>query len=320
MTERHQFAIDIAPLFSERRITYSKGIPDSFMPKLKSKNTLLRMIMFRNSTNRNTFVLIVGSVRSGKSWFALRLAEQYMKLHNLEFDVDKQCSFEVVPFLRWSRNNKDSCYVLDEAQLSMSARLWFTIQSRIFNEFCDIQGFRRNLLILTTPNISYIDKHARFLINYIVETTQTQGVIKWCKVKIRHALGKGYMDWIANPMKSRKPSKHIRDRYEEMKKIHNDEHLKRSIVRLLDAEKPNVKHLSPWEMKKYFNQGLMDNKEFRKMISVHGIPEHEVDLIIASKNKPIVSGYSHVCKKCGKQWRSQIKNPVKCPGCQSNKW
>jgi hypothetical protein len=48
-------------------------------------------------------------------------------------------SFDILHFLKWSRNAVEKAYVLDEVQLQMSPREWFDTQHKVFNTFCDIQ-------------------------------------------------------------------------------------------------------------------------------------------------------------------------------------
>ena len=230
------FSMKFSKLGSTMRITsqYGKTIPDWFRPDLKDKNTLLRHILYRRYRGMNTLVLVVGGVRTGKSWYALRMSELYMEAGGQEFDASKQVSLTLMPFLKWSNNNLDSCYLVDEIQLSMGNREWYTVQNRVFNQFCDIQGFRRNCAFFTMPNISYIDKHLRFLINYIVVTI-SQGLVVWFKVNTRHHIGKSWLQKIGT-YKVSKPSEKVTDIYEAMKKRHNDEHLTNSMV-LLDKLK-----------------------------------------------------------------------------------
>jgi peroxiredoxin family protein len=240
--KNNPFAMSFSKFGTTMRITssYGKTIPEWFRPDLKDKNTLLRHILYRRHLGMNTFVLVLGNVRSGKSWFALKKSELYMEASNQKFDANNQVSFTLIPFLRWSNSNTDSCYLVDEIQLSMGSREWWSNQNRIFNQFCDIQGFRRNCAFFTMPNISYIDKHLRFLINYIVVTVN-QGLVRWYKVNARHHIGKFWLDYMGTYRVS-KPTKETTNIYEAMKKKYNDQHLKRSIELLEEIQNPqNVK-------------------------------------------------------------------------------
>lgn len=319
-----EFAMDIAPLFGrQRRITYqgSKTIPDDFFPHLREgskANTLLRQLLWRRKNNMNSFVFCCGRVRSGKSWFALKFQELYAEYSKQEYNVKKQVSFKILPFFDWSKTTTDSSFLLDEIQLSMGAREWFDIQHKLFNRFCDIYGYARNVLFMTCPNISFIDKHLRFLIDYVVHSTH-QGWVEWYKVVTQHHLGKSYLP-LMGTFRVSKPGKKTTDAYEHMKDVHNKGNLDGFIETLKNQGKPSVKNLSASEMKRFYQQDLMTDQEFKKMISVHGIPKKQIEMIIASKNKPVQTMFSHVCTNCGNEWRGKAKNPQQCPSCYKRGW
>lgn len=215
---------------------YGKQIPKWFRPDLKNL-TLLRHILYRRHIQMNTFVAVVGDVRTGKSYFSLRIAEELSRLEKKKFDVKKQCSFDILHFLKWSNSNTNSVYVLDEVQTSMSPREWYDIQHKIFNEFCDIQGFRKNILLMPFPNISFIDKHLRFLINYVVRT-MSQGRVKWYKVVTQPELGKNWLDFMG-VYRYQLPSRNTIEYYESLKKKFCDTKLTDVIETLENRNEPD---------------------------------------------------------------------------------
>jgi len=242
--KKHPFHTSFQPFKVSKRITYASGqiIPEWFKPELKNKNTLLRHILYRRFLKMNTFVAVLGSVRSGKSYFALRYGELYMQEKKLKFNVKTQCSFELLPFFEWSYSAEDSVYIIDELQISSNPRMWWLLQNRVMNQFCDIQGLRRNLLLLPFPHLKYIDKHLRPLINYIVVTVR-QGKVKWYKVVSSHIKDKFKPLYIGSINVSL-PKKEVIEDYESMKKQFTDEHLNTSIE-LLKKEK----YIPKWDVK-----------------------------------------------------------------------
>jgi len=262
--KKHPFHTSFQPFKVSKRITgiFGKTIPDNFFPELKHNHTLLRHILFRRYKNMNTFIACVGNVRSGKSYFCLKYAELYMKYTKQAFNVANQVSFNILPFLRWSQSCKDSSYVLDEIQLQMSPREWFNIQHKVFNAFCDIQGLRRNILLMPFPNISYIDKHLRFLLNYVVRTI-SQGKVVWFKVRTRHELGKSWLQRIGT-IKFNKPTKHTMNVYEDVKKEFTDKHLAQSINILENYGTPTEKEVLKAEYYKLRNEDLKTKIAIRK--------------------------------------------------------
>jgi hypothetical protein len=240
------YGMQFTSLNTPKVMYYAPPIPKWFKPELRGYNTLLRHVLYRNFIKMNTFVLVVGSVRTGKSYFALKFAEEYAKAEvysgkkiikpSREFDVQSQCSFYILPLLKWTYQNSDSVFVSDEIQLSMNPRQWYDTIHRIMNEFSQIQGFRRNLLIMTLPDISLIDKTLRHLLNYIVETKR-QGRVKWYRWQVDHVTGEAMPFYIGH-YSFKKPSNKTWQTYEDMKKEFNDKHLKGSIERLEAFIKP----------------------------------------------------------------------------------
>lgn len=131
-------------------------------------------------------------------------------------------------YLEWvNRGAMDDAYFLDEMGASISPQLWFTQQSRIFNTYTQIGGYRLNLLVMATPSISYLLKSVRFLLNYVIEMySQGRGVV--CKVKMIHRFGKGYLPNLGS-LKVSKPSASIISIYEQQKRQWNQERLSKDI-------------------------------------------------------------------------------------------
>ncbi len=228
-----QFAMDFSAIKQHRRHKFkSRGdIPEVFYPRAPF---FIRHILYRRKLNMNSIILIVGGVRTGKSYMALKIAETYCKILKKEFDVNTQCSFDIIPFLKWSQTESDNAYVLDEVGVNLNPQEWYSIQSKVFRNFTQAQGFRRNIMILVLPNASFLNKSIRFMCNYVIETRyQGTGYIR--KLIMNHTRGKGYflnMGMIKFKLPKRKTVKE----YEKMKKVWNDKMLKRDIEYLERAE------------------------------------------------------------------------------------
>jgi cell fate (sporulation/competence/biofilm development) regulator YlbF (YheA/YmcA/DUF963 family) len=270
---KHPFHTGFNPFHTQMRITtaFGKTINDNFRPDLKN-NTLLRHLIYRRSINMNSFVACVGNVRTGKSYFCLKYAEDYTKECDKDFSVKNQCSFDILHFLKWSKDARDSAYVLDEIQLQMSPREWFDLQHRVFNAFCDVQGLRRNILLMPFPNISFIDKHLRFLINYIVRTTQ-QGKVLLFKLETRHELGKSWLNKIGS-IRFKQPSEQVITDYEIMKKEFTDRHLDESIDLIETGGSPTEKELQ----KMQYRQTRID------------LNKTSIEYMKYIMNKPVITG------------------------------
>ena len=242
-----QFAMEFSAITQHRRKKWkSRGdIPDDFH---QDEPFFLRHILYRRKLNMNSIVLIVGAVRTGKSYMALKLAERYCKILGKEFDVTKQCSFDIIPFLKWSQTETDNVYVLDEVGVSLNPQEWYSIQSRIFRNFTQAQGFRRNVMILVLPNASFLLKAIRFMCNYVIETRhQGTGTIR--KLIMDHTRGKGYFLNMGT-IKFHLPKKKNIKGYETMKKVWNDKMLKEDIEHLLRGEEKKKQEIDEFYIPK----------------------------------------------------------------------
>lgn len=236
MMEQHEtFSCNFTP-FESQKIIYYHGtkIPSSFYP---SQNILLRHILFRQSQNMNSFIIVCGSVRTGKSYFALKLAEKYSEIKEIPFDVNTQVSFDIKPFLIWSKSSTKGVFVLDEVSTNLNPAEWYTIQSKIMRNFVFCQGWKNNVLLMVLPNVAFLLKAIRFMCNYIVQT-RTQGCVSISKINMDHALGKGWHEYLGNiffPL----PSKKTVEDYEIMKREWNDKHLQQDLDYMDMMDKPD---------------------------------------------------------------------------------
>jgi hypothetical protein len=185
----------------------------------------------------NTFILVVGAVRTGKSYFALKFAERYCELKEIPFDVWNQVSFDIRPFLLWSKTSTKGIFILDEVGVNLNPQEWYTIQSKVCRNFVQAQGFRNNILILILPNIAFLLKAIRFMCNYIVQT-RNQGCVSVSKIAMDHALGKGFHEYLGNIFFPLPSSKTITD-YEKMKKEWNDKHLDQDLDYMDMIDRPD---------------------------------------------------------------------------------
>lgn len=199
-------------------------IPDDFYPKAPF---FVRHLLFRRYRRMNSIILVCGQVRTGKSYLSIALAEEYSKCIGKKFNVDEQCSFGLIKFLRWSMETSDSVHVLEEVGQSLPSTDWQSIQSKIFRNFTQTQGYRGNVLIMTLPDPSSLVKTVKNQINYLVITTnQGRGILYKMRMDyFREKLKPRYI----GDYKTRKPRQKNIDAYEAMKKKWNQEQLKSDI-------------------------------------------------------------------------------------------
>jgi hypothetical protein len=230
---KSQFDMDFSAMrfYAKPEFAGRDKIPDYFEPLAPF---FLRHLLWRRKLNMNSIILIVGGVRTGKSWTGLKLLETYLRYLHKPFNVNEQVSFDILPFLKWSAEATDSGFMLDEVGVNLNPSEWWTVQSKIFRNFTQTQGFRRNVMILVLPSVAFLLKSIRFMCNYIIETrNQGHAVIR--KIVMDHTRGKGYPTNIGS-LNVSQPSKEVINAYESMKKVWNDAHLKSDIAEMEKLE------------------------------------------------------------------------------------
>lgn len=121
--------------------------------------------------NQNWICVIAGQTGSGKSYSALSLADQ---LSARPISVARNVVFNATELMELINNpeglKKGDIVIFDEAGVGAGNRDWMTKQNKIFGSI--LQTFRNlNLgLILTVPNLSFIDVQIRKLNHCYMET------------------------------------------------------------------------------------------------------------------------------------------------------
>lgn len=314
----NQFAMNFSPFSSQRRITFysSLKIPRNFH---SDKINILRFALWRNKKNMNTIMLICGSVRTGKSYNALRLGEDYTNAQGKEFDVRNQCSFEVLPFLKWSKQATDNLYILDEVGNTLNAQDWYKVQSKIMRNFVYAQGFRRNVLIVVLPNTISFMKSFRSMVNYSIKTKE-QGFGTWYKNNVDYLTGKIMRPYYMGNIKFSLPSENVIKEYEEMKKEWNDTQLKEDIEQI-ESMKETRYYTMPKDMLiKAVQKGMIEQDKFVNDMTSKGFRKSDSELMYKLALKLKKNKYPHVCSQCYNEWESNTEKPQRCPNCNTRNW
>lgn len=121
----------------------------------------------RVMSNQNFILLIVGPTGSGKSYSAMEVARDMDQGFTTERIV-----FYPEDFIRITKQGlpPGSVIMWDEVGVGLSSRDWWSIQNKMIAYV--LETFRRDriILIMTTPNVGFIDKKVRALLHGFAET------------------------------------------------------------------------------------------------------------------------------------------------------
>jgi len=218
----------------------------------EKKNSILRYIGNRVMRNNKNFLCgVVGSTGDGKSYACLKMAEEYSKMFNIEFNPECHVisSLEELLILITAPENErkikfGSVIVFDEPQVEGNARTWQSDINKALSQLISTFRNQRLVIFFATPYLEMIDKQSRILFHgeFKVEgydintqiTTIKPRFLEWNKRKgdfYRKRLIIQYKEKGKNVMTTRKlnrwhltiASKQARDVYEEKKKKFTDE-------------------------------------------------------------------------------------------------
>jgi len=156
---------------------------------------LAHHIAGRDVKNQNFVGMFIGGTGTGKSYGALAVAEDF---NGGDFNID-MVVFTPHDFLDLINSNtikSTDLVIWDEAGVGVPRREWYAIQNKAISY--TLQVFRRDNinLIMTTPNVSFIDKNVMSVMHGIVEMTDpiyTNGEFGWAKykhIRVRQSDGK----------------------------------------------------------------------------------------------------------------------------------
>lgn len=140
-------------------------------------------IKYRIASNKNFIAGVVGQTGSGKSYSALRLAEQL----DPDFDIRQVC-FSGEDFIELVQGNRKklhtgSVIVWDELQLSMSHLDFQSYQAKVLSYVLSSFRNKNYILFVTAPYFSMINASVRKLFHCVIETQGINMRQKFVKLK-----------------------------------------------------------------------------------------------------------------------------------------
>lgn len=149
---------------------------------LLSKKGLVSRIRTRlYKENKNFLCIITGKTGHGKTYSALRLAEEIdptFNINRVAFSPEE--FFELVTGGRLKRGN---VIVFDEAGVGLPNREWWSFSNRAINYILQSFRYRNLVVIFTVPSLYFIDIGARKLFHMYMEVIDVDRKRQAVKVK-----------------------------------------------------------------------------------------------------------------------------------------
>lgn len=146
------------------------------IPIKNNVNPIVSWIKWRIKKNKNAIIVINGPTGSGKTYCGLNLAEDVGKELNTPFSVENNVDFKFTELLRKTMqpgNKKAGTVFLFEEVGAMgggaSSREWQGELNKMFFSFMQTTRHRRQVLIMTCPSFSFLEKGARTLVHMQIE-------------------------------------------------------------------------------------------------------------------------------------------------------
>ena len=247
----------------------------------------LDLIQMRRERKKDSIIIIVGERRSGKSYAAIKLAENIDK----EFDVQKDLFFEPIEFLKRFNTIENKAIVLDEASEHIDRRSWWDIQNKIFSSLLTREGYRQNVIILTFPVLTDLDQRAIRLSSHLItmfgvnfEKSVSYGMAYRLKMFQLH--GKTFPNQIQLVGFNQGSEKNLKI-YGQMKMDWNKKVSEQNIAVLEEIENPqNYEKLFPKEFYiDAFKKGLIDTDKAREILQRMRFSHEHIELILKANTE-----------------------------------
>lgn len=223
---------------------------------------------------QNILILIVGDPGTGKSLLALRIANQLDPTFTHE-NIRERVIVQAEQFSQLiaedgeSKLPMGSAVIIDEAGASaMGSRDWYSIGNKMISYILQTFRYRQLILIMTVPNMSFIDVHARKLVNYLIETKKIDFNSNKCKARV----------WKLDFNKISGESDPFRIRFRQ-----KDEYGETVIIDSMWFKRCNIKIVNAYEKYSHeFKQGIAE-KSLKSIIRVKNEAdkkEFDIDSIV----------------------------------------
>ena len=205
--------------------------------------------------NKNAIITTLGATGSGKSWSNLRIAEKATRI-NLNKDFDPR-NITFTPREAMERINsgeliRGDVIIMEEIGVSASSREWWSITNIMLSYLTQTFREKGYVLLMNTPDLSFIDKNIRKLTHCILTTqginfrTNTTKVVPKI-LQVNHSTGKVYYKFMRSKrakvqgVNLQRPSQPLIDYYEVKKKEYVDKLNEKIEKKILVSEEKEKK-------------------------------------------------------------------------------
>lgn len=251
----------------------------------------LDLLDIRREKNMDSTIIFVGERRSGKSYASIKLCEKLHQSVGLKFDVKTNLFFEPLGFLKRFQELNGEAIILDEASISLDPRMWYEASNRIINSVIMREGFKRNWIIFTLPNLSDLDKRAVRLCSHLVtmfghDTVKQKSYGMVYRLKALSLAGKSFPKKI-QLLPFGLPSMRNKNIYDDMKKVWNLKISNKNIEFMEMIENPETyqKPLGKDHYIRALEKGKIGEEYFKKSMNRIGIADDDVLMLIKMAEK-----------------------------------
>lgn len=277
-------------------------------PQKLGEEFVRHLVESRFRQKKNTFIAIVGGPGEGKSYTALRLAE----IIQPDFDVKTQVVYYPHQFLDIINNASKrgiKVLVLDEAQVTIPAKLWYSFTnlaiSFVTTTFRQLKSLA---LIIVTPNINWVEKTIREIINFYGVVARKENTPVYLKL---YSVGFNYYD--------------LKDQHPYLQKIRFIWNGKVYTLKQLKVGMPSEKIINEYEeMSREFKKKLIETQledvltKIEKKVKIENKNLEE----IANKllgNEKLLTDFVRKTKRGFKLKKIDVKNLFNLTDTETNK-
>jgi len=149
-------------------------------------STIIKNISSEINKGIGQNLMITGSMGSGKSWASLKFAEEIVARTGGKFSPEYVVS-DLHSFMTLY-NDKEKCppgsvIIFEEVGVNVNSKKSMTKLNLIFNDVFQTSRYKRLLLILNAPSVSFLDKTPRSLLHWWLQTDKLNKKGGICEVK-----------------------------------------------------------------------------------------------------------------------------------------